>query len=300
MCRSFGMYLPFVLVFSGLVPVAWAQESAQAPPVATTEPANTGDPAAADTLFRRLNSSRPRQGWFKTFAEHEREIWMSPGKLKLKDARWLVPLAASTALLMSVDTKVADALPNTPNQINTGQALSRIGAPYTLFGVAGGAYLIGRFTHNEHLRETGRIGTEALVHAFIITHVLKAVTGRQRPEDATGRGNFFQGRVSFPSGHGMMAWSLASVIAHEYRDQKLVVIGAYASALAVNAGRTMARKHFLSDTLVGSATGYLLGKYLYERNRQNADGSTAHWLPVIAPSYDRASKQAAISLIWQR
>jgi membrane-associated phospholipid phosphatase len=186
-------------------------------------------------------------------------------------------------------------------QIDTGQALSRIGAPYTLFGVAGGAYIVGRFTRNERLRETGRIGTEALVHSFLITHAIKAITGRRRPEDGNGRGSFFQGRVSFPSGHGMMTWSLASVIAHEYRDHKWIVVGAYASALAVNAGRTMARKHFLSDSLVGSTVGYLLGQYLYKRNRQIANGSATSRIriPEIIPSYDRSSKQAALSLVWR-
>jgi membrane-associated phospholipid phosphatase len=276
----------------GLVPAIHAQES---------DTPQLPDPTDENPIFRRLALAKPQQGWFKTFVEHEKAIWSSPRKLTRKDALWLAPLAASTALLISTDARSAGSLPNTSMQIDTGQALSRIGAPYTLFGVAGGAYIVGRFTRNERLRETGRIGTEALVHSFLITHAIKAITGRRRPEDGNGRGSFFQGRVSFPSGHGMMTWSLASVIAHEYRDHKWIVVGAYASALAVNAGRTMARKHFLSDSLVGSTVGYLLGQYLYKRNRQIANGSATSRIriPEIIPSYDRSSKQAALSLVWR-
>lgn len=270
--------------------MSWAQD--------VTDPPAVADAAPEETVGVKSETTPPVMAGRNSFWQTERDIWLSPKRLKPKDLRWLVPLAATVAVLVNTDAKVAAALPNTASQIRTGQRLSRIGAPYTLFGVAGSAYLIGRFTKNERMRETGRIGTEALVHSFIVTHAVKKITGRRRPEDGDGQGDFFKGRVSFPSGHAMMSWSLAAVIAHEYHDKKLVVLGAYASALAVNAGRTMAQKHFLSDSLVGSVSGYLLGTYLYHRNHREA--SSAKWLPEIAPDYQRASNTYGVSLMWGR
>ena len=241
-----------------------------------------------------------KHGWFRPFVHNERQIWTSPLRLQKKDARWLLPLAATTGALIAADADIAGAFPNTPRQSQNGERLSRIGAPYTVAGIAGGAYLVGRLTGNERARETGRIGLEALAHSAIVTHALKAATGRERPEDGDGRGQFFAGRVSFPSGHSMMAWSLAAVVAHEYQDRKAVRYGAYAAAVAVSAGRMMARKHFSSDCLAGGAMGYAIGTFLYDRRRnQESQRPALTRIPEIAPQIDRASRTLGISLVWR-
>ena len=262
--------------------------SAQSPPNTPTSPAATGAAVA-------------NRGWFRPFVQHERAIWTSPLRLKKHDARWLVPFALTTGALIASDASIAGALPDTPRQIDTGQALSRIGASYTVAGLAGGMYLAGRFAGNTRARETGRIGAEALVHSLIVTHALKFATGRQRPEEGDGRGDFFKRRVSFPSGHAMAAWSLAAVVAHEYRDRKAVRYGAFAAALATSAGRMMARKHFASDCLVGGVLGYSIGAFLYQQGQRekNPTRGVTTRVPDIVPQLDRASRTVGVSLVWQ-
>jgi membrane-associated phospholipid phosphatase len=48
---------------------------------------------------------------------------------------------------------------------------------------------------------------------------MQLVASRERPDEGTGNGRFRQHfglNTSFPGGHAMFTWSMASVIAHEY------------------------------------------------------------------------------------
>ena len=64
--------------------------------------------------------------------------------------------------------------------------------------------------------------------------------------------DFSQGGTSFPSDHSAVAWSIASVIAHEYPGP-LTQIAAYGLATAVSATRVLGEQHFPSDVVVGGA-----------------------------------------------
>lgn len=111
------------------------------------------------------------------------------------------------------------------------------------------------------------------------------------------------GGASFPSGHATISWALASVIAHEYKDNRSVSFGAYGVAAIVSVSRFTGRNHFLSDVLVGSAIGYGIGRYVYRQHHNpnldtswgnppnnNSSGLTGPKLfPLITPRYSRAT-----------
>src|SRR5205807_8921595 len=125
--------------------------------------------------------------------------------------------------------------------------------------------------------------------------------GRERSE-------FFERGSSFPSGHSIEAWSLATVIANEYHDRPLVQICAHGIASAVSLARFTGRKHYLSDVLVGSAMGYVIGRYVYHaHHRKSSDSSgeeeeesrdRAKLWPMIAPQYSRRAREYGIALAW--
>jgi membrane-associated phospholipid phosphatase len=80
---------------------------------------------------------------------------------------------------------------------------------------------LGALKHNDHLRETGILGAEAVANASLVAEGLKLVTNRERPNDGTGQGTFWPPNhysldSSFPSGHAAASWALARVIAAEY------------------------------------------------------------------------------------
>jgi membrane-associated phospholipid phosphatase len=76
--------------------------------------------------------------------------------------------------------------------------------------------------------------------------------------------------ASFPSGHAISTWALASVVAHEYPNSILVPITAYGLATTVSASRFAARKHFASDIIVGAAMGWFIGDWVFAK-RHNFD-----------------------------
>jgi membrane-associated phospholipid phosphatase len=95
---------------------------------------------------------------------------------------------------------------------------------------------------------------------------------RERPTLNGAKGNFFKTNVgldsSFPSTHCMIAWSSAAVIASEY-DGPMTALTAYGLAIGVSASRVLARQHFPSDVLVGSAVGWLVGRYVFHKHAKN-------------------------------
>ncbi|MGB8012282.1 MAG: capsule assembly Wzi family protein [Terriglobales bacterium] len=112
-----------------------------------------------------------------------------------------------------------------------------------------------------HSRETGVLAGEAAVNGLIVAEAMKFAFGRARPNQMNA-GSFGAGGASFPSEHALAAWSIASVIAHEYPGP-LTKLLAYGGASGISLSRVAARQHFPSDVAVGSALGYLIGQYVY-------------------------------------
>jgi membrane-associated phospholipid phosphatase len=95
-----------------------------------------------------------------------------------------------------------------------------VGAIYTLVPITGGMYLSAIAAGQPKLRATGLLAGEALVDGLIVSEILKVATGRERPLERDGGGHFFHGGDGFPSGHTTESFALASVIAHQYHDNK--------------------------------------------------------------------------------
>ncbi len=140
-----------------------------------------------------------------------------------------------------------------------------IAAPVVMYGM-------GHFRNDEHARETGLLGAEALVDGVVVEQGMKLIFWRERPYQDDNRGRFFQTSVgidsSFPSSHSVLAWSTASVIASEYPHfwtEALV----YTAAGGVSISRVLGQQHFPSDVLVGSAAGWLVGRYVYHHHHRH-------------------------------
>jgi len=237
--------------------------------------------------------------FFVNIIKDQRAIWTSPFHMHGEDAKWLAPLGLSTIALIATDRHTSGELvENGDNlqRLRISKDISRLGSTYATGGLAGILYLTGRATHNVRLRETGLLGAEALINSGIVVSALKTVSQRQRPPVDDSSGEFFDGGSSFPSGHAISAWSLATVIAQEYGHHRpLVQVGAYGLAAAVSISRYTGRNHFLSDVLVGSAMGYGIGRYVYHKHHDPAlDGSSekqstslvrSKLFPSIVPLY---------------
>ncbi len=203
------------------------------------------------------------------------KIWTSPFHTARSDAKWWAIFGGATTLLIATDQWTVKQLPNTADQVSVGTTFSRIGAAYTLIPLSAGFYFLGTAAKNDKFRETGLMAFETLIDTTIVETILKAATDRARPLESNGEGHFWDstGRVwnaSFPSGHAINTWALASVFAHQYRHHIIVPIIAYAAATAVIGARVSARRHFPGDVVAGAAMGWFIGDYVYGR-RHNPD-----------------------------
>jgi membrane-associated phospholipid phosphatase len=268
--------------------------------------AQTPSPSPSPTPETTASRSLEHQ-FFKNILSDQKAIWTAPFHLHSEDARWLAPLGLGTAAFIATDRRTADEVLESQSQLNASRTISYIGSAYSVFGIAGAFYLAGRATHNERARETGILGAEALIDSTIFVTAIKEVTQRRRPLAGASRGDFFDGGTSFPSGHSIEAWSLATVIASEYHDHRAVQIAAYGLASAVSVARFTGQNHFLSDILVGSAMGYGIGRYVYKTHhvKRGAGGTDEQesfephrrW-PAITPEYSRAARVYGVRLAW--
>jgi len=208
----------------------------------------------------RLGSS-----YLKNLVVDQKVIWGSAAHVRSQDLRWLVPTSALTATLLETDR---DALrhdvPNSLHVIQRSDHIVNFGVAGTL-GTAAGFYLIGRAEHNEHARETGLLSSQAVLNSLAFTQLLKFATGRERPTQGSGEGRFWKAGSSFPSMHAATAWSIASVIAHEYPGPMTKLL-AYSAASTISVARITGRKHFPTDVFVGGTLGWLIGREVYRRH----------------------------------
>src|SRR5262249_56611957 len=152
-----------------------------------------------------------------------------------------------------------------------GRLISNIGAAYTLIPTVAGSYVYGTWRDNPKAREIGVLGTESLLDSLIVVGVLKEVFRRNRP-DEKNPGEFWGGGTSFPSGHAIQVWSIASLLDHEYQHKRIVGITAYTLAGIVSASRIAAQKHFASDVEAGGAMGWYIGREVaHTHKNQRAD-----------------------------
>lgn len=241
---------------------------------------------------------------FQNFPKEQFQIWTSPFRLERKQVPWLVAFGVGAAALIAADKHISNGLPNSNSQILWGTRISRVGSSYGILGLGAGMFAVGAIGHDSRLKRTGIASMESLGHSLVLTYGLKLLTSRERPGTGSGQGHFwsgygdaFGGNKSFPSGHSMESWAIASVVAHEYRDKRYVPWIAYGLASMVSASRVAAQRHYASDVAVGAAAGYLIGKFVQGRYAAQSSGSKHGWLrPAIQPIIQPASGTMALSL----
>jgi membrane-associated phospholipid phosphatase len=191
----------------------------------------------------------------------EKTIWKDMFQIRRNEMKWLVPIVVSSGVALSTDGAASLDFPASRKIQEASHAVSDLAAPYPLFAAGVSMYLLGRHIGNPRLRETGILGTQALVHSIIVTGALQFATNRQNP-NASGQSEFWDGGKAWPSGHASMFWALSTVVAEQYRDRPLARIGAYSLATAVSISRYTGGVHFPSDALASSVVGYFVGRWI--------------------------------------
>lgn len=230
-------------------------------------------PQAAPPAAQPPKTGGPRN-FVHDFGRDEWRIWTSPFRRSSYSSRtlkrYVIPFALLTGALIATDKQTAKLLPNTPDQDKWSGRVSQLGSGYTLVGISAGAFLLGKATRNEHVKESGVLALAALGHTQVVVFTFKQMTNRRRPLPDRSSGGFWDGGDSFPSGHAATSFAVATVFAYEYHEHLIVPITAYGLATLVSISRVSAQRHWVSDIAVGGCTGFLIGRFVYKQHHNPA------------------------------
>jgi membrane-associated phospholipid phosphatase len=212
----------------------------------------------------------------KHVVEDQKQFWTMPAHFQTKDLKWILPGAATSAFFVSTDSWWAKQVPL--GHVDTSKKFSDY-VTYSFIGLGGASFLYGHIKGNDRLSEAGLLAGEAAINSTLVAYAFKETTQRERPYQGNGHGNFFSGGSSFPSEHSAIAWSVASVWAHEYPGW-LSQTAAYGLASAVTITRVTAKQHFPSDAVIGSVLGWYFGRQVY-RSHHDPELGGSGWSGVF-------------------
>ena len=140
-------------------------------------------------------------------------------------------------------------------------------------------YAVGLVRKDSYTTHTALLAGEAGVDSEILGWVLKNVAGREPPSAIPPGGSYsdtwfktyhplLRGESSFPSGHTLGAFSVATVFARRYGNHRWVPWVAYGTATLVGFSRVSLQAHFPSDVFAGAAFGYIISRFVVMPGRE--------------------------------
>ena len=228
--------------------------------------------------------TQKRDGVVGNFFADEAAIWTSPLHMDGDDALLWGGVVATTAALITIDQPVARTTYKFRDNDRWVQTVSPIltqfGQFYVPYGIVAAYCLEGIALNDNTSVDTGLLALQAMIHSGIVVQVIKHISGRSRPFVTFDRDKWYGPRMifqihpprgyspydSFPSGHTITAFTLATVIAG--REKSWVGIVAYSCAGLCGLSRLTQHDHWHSDVFVGGALGVAIGKLELSRHDQ--------------------------------
>jgi len=292
-----AIFLPVIVLFALMVPSV-AQTTTSGP---LSESTKAHEAIPADDSLQSMKTNAPEDPYelqpgedpqnrlvspfVKHLAGDQKQFWTSPTRFRTRDLKWILPAAGITAAFIASDSWWSKQV--NPNHMQTSLHISDYGT-YAFLGLSGSSFLFGHIDNNSHLQEAGLLTGEAAINSVGVAYLFKEITQRERPLQDNGNGDFFKGGSSFPSEHSAIAWSIASVWAHEYPGW-LSQTAAYGLATAITITRVTARQHFPSDAIVGSALGWNFGRQVYRAHHDPELGG-APWGSALPESHSEKTR----------
>jgi membrane-associated phospholipid phosphatase len=204
-----------------------------------------------------------RDGYYagKVFLYDTGYIITSPLRLTGRQALVWGGLFAATAVVYAYDQEILDWLQGTRYKpgFKWFHEMGEFFEPMGHMGVMNKYYIGGlALSYVVKQEKATQIFAEILEAHFIAgmgKNAANALAGRARPHEGQGPyswGN--DGGTSFPSGHAINIFQLATVLSH-HANRTWFSIGAYTIAASVGVQRVMSDAHWTSDVIMGAAFG---------------------------------------------
>lgn len=229
--------------------------------------------AGTDSIqYPELNKTYVKSYWY-----HGKAFVVSPAKWEAKQWLGFGAVAGTGILAYTQDEKIQKFF--TDHRSTAADNFSKyVFEPFGRFSpvLIGGLYLTGRLVKDNRLAGTSLTAAKSLAVSSLIGGVVKQLTHRHRPyqddipDHANWDGPFGDIHYnSFPSGHSTAAFSMATVFAMEYRSTIWVPALAYTLATGTAVSRLYDNKHWVSDVVIGSALGFVTGRFMWKQSQGN-------------------------------
>jgi len=230
-------------------------------------------------LFSQVDSLRIDKNYLKKYWTDAKAVIASPARWDAKDWTKFGAYSGITASLLFVDEPIADRFQDFREYAGgRGEDISKkifepFGAEYSL-GIIGSMMIYGALAKDSRSRTTGLLALESFLLSSVLVRVPKYIAGRKRPDYSDEVSPFdFHGLgkgSSFPSGHTVAVFSVASVIANQYSDYRWVPMVSYSIAGLTALSRVYDQKHWASDVFAGAVMGILVGNLVCGKNNDSA------------------------------
>ncbi len=241
-----------------------------------------------DTIqYPELNKTYLKSYWYDS-----KSFVISPAKWNAKQWIGLGAVTGTAVLAYTQDEQIQKYFVSHQSE-TVGNLSKYLFEPFGRFApvIIGGFYLGGRLAKDNRLAGTSLTAAKALVVSSVCANIVKQLTHRHRPyqdeipDHANWDGPFSDIEYnSFPSGHSTAAFSMATVFAMEYSETIWIPVLAYTLATGTAISRLYDNKHWASDVVIGSALGFVTGRFMWKQSRKGNNRL------VILPS---AGKQTA-------
>lgn len=206
-------------------------------------------------------------------ASDQRDIWTFPVRLRSKKILFpTLGVLAVTAGMIALDPVESKYF----RQTNTYSGFNSVfGSTATSWGIGlapGLLYATGLVKKDSYAQKTALLAGEAIADSEIVDEVMKRAFSRVRPAALPPntefgdtwfetKGGWVNGDGSFPSGHAIAAFSVATVMARRYSNHRWVPWVAYGLATVVGFSRLSLSAHFGADVFMGAALGYSISRF---------------------------------------
>lgn len=186
--------------------------------------------------------------------------------------RWYHGLAflGIVAVLSPLDEPVRDEIQDrrTSGRDDFSKLIRHVGQPEVYATVALGTVAVGLVSGNSKITRAGGRISAGLALGGLVAGGLKLAVGRRRPFGGEEQYTFhpFSKTDSWPSGHTMTAFALATGVSDEVHSTPVTIL-MYSLATGVAWSRMNDNKHWLTDVVGGAAIGITSSKIMSGRWR---------------------------------
>lgn len=248
-----------------------------------------------DTLVNVKCSEDINKKYVLSYFSDFKNVVVSPAKWEKVDYIKAGAIIATTFALTRVDGKIQKFAQDNRNSTTNNASkyfFEPFGSGYYSLPLVAGFYFYGKINNNCRFQQTALQSAKAFALASLTGFVLKNAFHRHRPyQNTPANPNIWDGPFkigsyySFPSGHTIAAFSVASVIATNFKDKPVIPIISYTIAAFTGLSRINDNKHWASDVFFGAVIGTYVGKLISKNNKNINIYSTLNSDKLICISY---------------